>query len=119
MPRRPTNLHQKVREILGHVNPLPAEAGAPLSHYTRSITDLWAMLLYVKRNFDQLSLQPAALRRHMGRLHGMILVNLIETFERYLKEVAAACVDHLASYVLDDRFNAFKVQGSALAAHFG
>jgi hypothetical protein len=27
-------------------------------------------------------------------------------------------VDHLARYVLDDRFNAFKVQGSALAAHF-
>jgi hypothetical protein len=49
----------------------------------------------------------------------MILVNLIETFERYLKEVAAACVDCLARYVLDDRFNAFRVQGSALAAHFG
>jgi hypothetical protein len=48
----------------------------------------------------------------------MILVNLVETFERYLKEVAAACVDHLARYVLDDRFNAFKLQGSALAAHF-
>jgi hypothetical protein len=54
----------------------------------------------------------------MGRLHGMILVNLVETFERFLKEAAAACVDHLARYVLDDRFNAFKVQGSALAAHF-
>ena len=49
----------------------------------------------------------------MGRLHGMILVNLVETFERYLKEAAAACVDALARYVLDDRFNAFKVQGSA------
>ncbi len=49
----------------------------------------------------------------------MILVNLVETFERYLKEVAAACVDSLARYVLDDRFNAFHVRGSALAAHFG
>jgi hypothetical protein len=29
---------------------------------------------------------------------------------------AAACVDALARYVLDDRFNAFRVQGSALAA---
>ena len=49
----------------------------------------------------------------MSRLLGMILVNLVETFERYLKETAAACVDHLGRYVLDDRFNAFKVQGSA------
>jgi hypothetical protein len=48
----------------------------------------------------------------------MILVNLVETFERYLKEVAAACVDCLARYVLDDRFNAFRVQGSVLAVHF-
>lgn len=54
----------------------------------------------------------------MSRLHGMILVNLVETFERFLKEVGAACVDHLARVVLDDRFNAFKVQGSSLAAHF-
>jgi hypothetical protein len=118
MPRPPIDLHQKVRDILDHVNPLPAEAGAPLSHYNRSSTDLWTLLSYVERNFGQLPLQPAAVRRHMGRLHGMILVNLVETFERYLKEVAAACVDSLARYVLDDRFNAFKVQGSALAAHF-
>jgi hypothetical protein len=118
MPRPPIDLHRKVREILAHVDPLPAEAGTPLAHYNRSSTDLWNLLLYVERAFGQLALQPAAVRRHMSRLHGMILVNLVETFERYLKEVAAACVDHLARYVLDDRFNAFKVQGSALAAHF-
>ena len=34
----------------------------------------------------------------------MILVNLVETSEHYLKEVAGACVDHVAPYVLDDRF---------------
>jgi hypothetical protein len=119
MPRPPIDLHQKVRDILAHVAPLPLEAGTPLAHYNRSSTDLWNLLLYVERAFGQVALQPAAVRRHLSRLHGMILVNLVETFERYLKEVAAACVDQLARYVLDDRFNAFKVQGSALAAHFG
>ena len=119
MPRPPIDLHQKVRDILAHTDPLPAEAGAPLAHYDRSSTDLWNLLQYVERAFGQLPLQPAAVRRHMGRLHGMILVNLVETFERYLKEVAAACVDSLARSVLDDRFNAFRVQGSSLAAHFG
>jgi hypothetical protein len=49
----------------------------------------------------------------------MVLVNLVETFERFLKELASACVDHLANHVLDDRFNAFKIQGSGLASHFG
>lgn len=119
MPRPPINLHQKVRDILGHVDPLPPEADTPLTHFRRSGADFWNLLLYVERNFGQLALQTAAVRRHMGRLHGMIRVNLVETFERFLKEVAAACVDHLALYVLDDRFNTFKVQGGALAAHFG
>jgi hypothetical protein len=119
MPRPPIDLAQKIRDIITHVDPLPPEAGAPLSHYDRSSTDLWNLLLYFERNFGQLPLQPAALHRHTARLHGMILVNVIETFERYLKEVAAACGDSLAQYVPDDRFNAFRVQGSALAAHFG
>jgi hypothetical protein len=112
------NLHQKVRDILAHTVPLPAEAGTPIGHYKRSSFDLWNLLKYVKGSFDQRSHQPAVARRHMGRLNGMLLVSLVETFERYLKEVAAVCVDALARYVLDDRFNAFKVQGSALAAHF-
>jgi hypothetical protein len=49
----------------------------------------------------------------------MVLISLVETFERFLKEVAAACVDRLAHCVLDDRLNVFKIQGSGLAAHFG
>jgi hypothetical protein len=115
----PTNLHQKIREILGHANPLPPEAAAPLTHYDRSSTDLALLLRYIERNFNRLELQTAARGQHMGRLHGMLLVNLIETLERYLKEVASVCVDCLAHYVLDDRFNTFRLQGSALAAHFG
>jgi hypothetical protein len=113
------DLHRKVRDVLGHVDPLPAEASMPLAHYDRSSTDFWNLLRYVERAFGKVGRQPAAVRRHLTRLHGMILVNLVESFERYLKEVAAACVDYLAQHVNDDRFNAFRVLGSALAAHFG
>ena len=56
--------------------------------------------------------------RHLGRLYGMALVNLIETFERFLKEAAAECVDRLADLIVDDRFNSFTVQGATLASHF-
>jgi hypothetical protein len=119
MPFSPVDLAQKIRDMIAHVAPLPPEAGAPWTHYDRTSTDLWTLLEYFERNLRRLPLQPTALRTHMARLHGMVLVNLVETFERYLKEVAAACVDSLARYVLDDRFNAFRVQGSALAAHFG
>src|SRR5262249_35726858 len=109
----------KIREMIAHVDPLPPEAGTPFSHFDRSINDVWNLLLYFERKLRRLPRRPAVLRAHMARLHGMILVSMIETFERYLKEVAATCVDCLARYVLDDRFNAFRVQGSALAAHFG
>ena len=58
--------------------------------------------------------------RHLGRSHWHVcFVNLIETFERFLKEVAAECVDCLADLVVDDRFDVFnKIQGSNLASHF-
>jgi hypothetical protein len=41
MPRPPIDLHRKVRDILGHIAPLSAEAATPLAHYNRSSTDLW------------------------------------------------------------------------------
>ena len=55
----------------------------------------------------------------MGRLNGMILVNLIETFERFLKEIAAVAIDYLAPFTLDDRFDEFPVHGSNLASFYG
>jgi hypothetical protein len=119
MPRPPIDLPRKIKDILTHFVDLPAEAAAPLTHYRRSGADIWNLLLYVERNLAQLELYPAVLRRHLGRLNGMILISLIEAFERYLKEIAAVCVDSIAPYVLDERFNAFRVQGSSLAAHYG
>jgi hypothetical protein len=49
----------------------------------------------------------------------MALVNLVETFERFLKEAVSECVDCLGGLIIDDPFNAFRVQGAALASHFG
>jgi len=119
MPFAPLDLNQKIRDILAHVAPLPVEAENPHTHYQRSRADLWNLFLYVKQNFARLPLQPAAVRRYLRRLLSLILASLVETLERFFKEVAAVCVDFLARFVLDDRFNAFKVQGSGLAAHFG
>jgi len=117
--RPPIDLRQRIKDILTHVELLPEEAETPLSHYRRTSTDSWNLLLYLERNFGQLKLYQTVLRRHLARLNAMLLVSLAETFERFLKEIAAACVDHLAHFVLDDRYNEFKIQASALAVHFG
>ena len=58
MPRPPIDLARKIKDILGHVRPLPAEASAPLPHYRRTSTDTWTSLQYVERNFAQVNLSP-------------------------------------------------------------
>jgi hypothetical protein len=119
MPRPPIDLARKVKDIIQHVQALPVEAGTPLAHYQRTSTDLWNSILYVERAFSQPGLYRAVAERHLGRINSMVLINLIENFERFLKETAATCVDRLVNYVLDDRLNIFDIQGSGLASHFG
>lgn len=121
MPRPPLDLARKIKDILGHVGELPAEANAPLPHYERTATDLQNSLMYIDNAFEIAAhrLYNTVKKRHRERLRGVFLVNFIECFERFLKEVAAACVDHLAPYVLDDRFDAFPVHGSSVAAYLG
>lgn len=118
MPRPPVDLARKIKDILQHVQPLPDEAKAPIIHYRRTGTDIWTSLAYVEGALQQGNRYQAVVDRHLGRLYGMALVTLVETFERFLKEVAAECVDCLAEFIVDDRFNVFTIQGSGLASHF-
>jgi hypothetical protein len=119
MPHSPDDFAREIKAILNSVQPMPVEAKTPILHYRRSVIDLWAAFGYVERAIGQRQRYQAVVDRHMGRLYGMALVNQVETFERFLKEVAAECVDCLADLIVDDRFNAFTLQGAALASHFG
>jgi hypothetical protein len=119
MPRPPIDLGRKIKDILRHTQPLPDEAKAPILHYRQTVADIWGALAYVERAIDQGGRYQAVADRHLGRVYGMALVNVVETFERFLKELACECVDCLADLIVDDRFNVFKIQGSALASHFG
>ena len=118
MPRPPTDLARKIKDVVHHAQALPVEADTPLAHYRRTGTDLWNSILYVERAFAQPGFYRAVAERHLGRINSMVLINLIENFERFLKETAATCVDSLANHVLDDRFNTFNIHGSSLASHF-
>ena len=115
----PADHAARIKGILQSVQLLPDEAKSPLLHYQRTVADIRGSLGYVERLVAERDRYRAVVDRHMGRLRGMALVNLVETFERFLKEVAAECVDRLAELVVDDRFNEFPVHGATLASHFG
>lgn len=115
----PVNLHQSIRDILLHGMSLPPEADCPIRHFELTAGDIAGTLDYFRRKTELSSSYTQVAERHLGRLRQMALVSLIETLERLLKELAAVCVDVLAPVTADDRFDAFRVSGSAIAGHFG
>ncbi|NQT40118.1 MAG: hypothetical protein HQ581_21685 [Planctomycetes bacterium] len=118
MPRPSIDLKAEINKIASHVEDLPPEAGQPLSHFNRSLTDLWNFRAYTERKVQESDHYPTAVARHFATLDRMLLVHFVESFERFLKELAAVCVDHLAKRILDDRFRDFHISPGELAAHF-
>src|SRR5688572_13729504 len=97
------DIHQKVRQILGSLQSMPVEADSPILHFRKTSSDLTQTLEYLKRKVDEAPSNPGAAERHLERTRQMTLVNLIENLERFLKELAAACVDALVPVTADDR----------------
>jgi len=118
MPRPPIDLARKIKDILLHTEPLPDEAKSPILHYGRTGTNIWNALNYVDKALGSPGLYRGVGDRHLQQLYGMALVNLVEGFERFLKEMAAECVECLADLVADDRLDVFQIKGGSLAYHF-
>lgn len=118
MPRPPIDLHQKVREVLQHTSPLLPQADRPLEHFERSVNEGLRLLSYIDDHIDSQDVQKAVYERHRGHLRRMVLAELIESFERFLKELASLCIDSLAPYTTDDRFDDFVPKRSDKIAAF-
>jgi len=76
------------------------------------------MRRYMMQKLENTGHYPAVRDRHFITLNNMVLVNLIQSFERFIKDLAAVCVDHLFDRTIDGRFDEPQVRGSSLAAHF-
>jgi hypothetical protein len=111
MPPPRIDFARNIKDILKHVQPLVVEARVPILHYRRSVADIWGTL----DDSEHKKVEDS----NLDQIYLMAMANLIETFERFLKEAAAICVDSLATLVVDDRFDGFPIQGSSLASHFG
>ena len=62
------------------------------------------------RNVARVNHYSKPFDRHMSRLHGMALANLVGAFERFLKELAVVCVNELSEFSLDGRLDEFSLK---------
>lgn len=118
MPRKTTDLPAKIVEVLDHLGSMPPEADAPIKHYILASNSSVNMRRYIMQKLESTGHYPAVRDRHFVTLNNMVLVNLIQSFERFIKDLAAVCVDHLFDRTIDGRFDEPQVRGSSLAAHF-
>ncbi len=106
-----------VRQVLQHTSPMLPEANCPIQHFERSANIGLSLIKYIDDHIAQHTVYEAVYDRHLGHLRRLVLADLIESFERFLKEMASVCVDFLAPYSVDDRFDEFTPKrGGQIAA---
>jgi hypothetical protein len=117
VPRPRTNVPQKVREVLQHTRPLLPEAYSPVLHFEKAANAGIGLSKYIHDRIGGAGrFYRGVYEHHMSQLRRMALADVIECFERFLKELAAVCIDHLAPYAIDDRFDEFVPRGDRIAA---
>ncbi len=119
MGRPKIDPHRKIRELLSHTRPSLSDATPPIDRYEERLAECGGLLQYLGRRLTAANYYDGVYERHMTLQRRMTLVTLIEGFERFLKDLAIVCVDHLAAITYDDRFDCFSSTGTELALHFG
>ncbi|MHB1558548.1 MAG: hypothetical protein ACYC61_13910 [Isosphaeraceae bacterium] len=112
------DLREKIADVLSNTEPLGPASRNPITHYREAVNANLRLINYIEGHLSDTSHYPARKAKHMGHLRRLVLANLIETFERFIKELAAVCIDQLSSYVTDDRYNTFTSKGNEIIAHF-
>jgi hypothetical protein len=119
MPGRPPiDLDRKVRELLTHTIALPPVIGAPIRNFEERVNACFNLINYIDDHISTQSTYKASYDRHKSLLNRMVLASLIEAFERFIKEIAIVCVDVIAPFTIDNRFDEFSPTGGNLALQF-
>ncbi len=112
------DLNQKVRDLLQHTLISHAGVDSPIRNFEARANASLALIKYVDDHIQTQDIYQTVYDRHTALLHRMVLVNLVEAFERFVKELAILCVDSVASFTIDNRFESFSANGGLLAVQF-
>ncbi len=116
--RPPIDLNQKIRDLLSHTIPLRLEVDAPIRNFEERTNACFNLIKYIDDHVTTQSVYRASYDLHLSLLNRMVLVSLVEAFERFIKETAVVCVDAIAPFTIDNRFDQFSPTGGSLAAQF-
>lgn len=116
--RPPINLNQKIRDLLTHTVPVRRDVDAPIRNFEGRVSAGFSLIKYLDDHISTETVYSTVYDGHLTNLHRMVLVSLVEAFERFIKEVAVVCVDAVASYSIDNRFDGFTTSGGTVAAQF-
>ncbi len=116
--RPPVDLNQKVRDLLTHTVALRFGVESPIRNFEERTNACFSLIKYIDDHIATQSVYRASYDRHMSLLNRMVLVSLVEAFERFIKETAVVCVDAIAPFTIDNRFDQFSPTGGSLAAQF-
>lgn len=106
-------------EILAHTEALPRDSRSPIGHFKHTTAELDETLKFLARKAGVGKTAQRTVDRHLGRVRQMALVSLVESLERFFKELAAVCVDELAPVTADARFDKLSISGGSLVGHYG
>ena len=116
--RPPIDLNQKVRDLLTHTDPRSSGINAPLRNFEGRTNACFNLIKYIDDHISNQPVYEASYNRHRSLLNRMVLVSLVEAFERFIKETAIVCVDAIAPFTIDNRFDQFSPSGGSLASQF-
>ena len=97
---------RRVRNIArDSTRPLPVEADVPFLHFKYGLNTTYDLTRYFRKHVEISGRARSEARdAHFCRLRALVVVGMVEAFERLLKEMMAACIDVLAPLATDDRF---------------
>ncbi len=112
------DLNEKVKQLLAHSSESDHSSLAPITNFEQRLNACFGLIKYVDDHVTHGKFYQAIYDGHKSQLNLMTLGSIVEAFERYLKELAVICVDTIAPYVFDNRFDVFSPTGGNLAAQF-
>lgn len=107
-------LARAIRAIPTHSDEPPRESQTPIGHFKHTTAELVETLKFFSRKAVVGKTPTRKAASHLGRVRQLALVGLVESLERFFKELAAVCVDVLAPITADDRFDDFVIRGTSL-----